>query len=643
MERPLSAEDIPYSSLLRVQLGDDKLDRLLAYFEPVQAKAGEVLVNQGEGHGPTFIVVSGSVQVSRAGNPLIKLEPGDIVGGLAKRQPGGQLDASVVAVDEARLGKLTPDQWQCVCEEAPEVALKALRVLIGEGEMFTDAPTMMLRTVGTRQKEITVHVGGATLHVNMDTPANRILPERVDDHLVVAALLDRKAVSLTTKISTPCHVEPLTTATLDGQRFYRRSQALLLLEAAHQFDPTLQPRLSHSIGFAQRVEIEANGVDVSIIAAAIDEKMQELVANDVPLVEEFISVTEARDLFQNRGWHDAAHQLSVSRSGLVKMVAYGELFVASPGPLLPSTGLIGRSKLVYDGDVMLLIYGKEGRHAVSSEPEQFERTDTETGRVAVSTYRQTDTTVQRQHRWLNAVGIGSVGEFNNACITGDVSQIIRVSEGFQEKRIGRIADEIAARRGQVKVVAVAGPSSSGKSTFIRRLKVQLQVNGITPFELGLDDYYCNRDETPLDEDGEYDYESIFALQLALLEDHLSRITAGECVQTPRYDFVNGKSVLDGGHVIQLGDSDVLLLEGIHGLNPVMVDSLEPDAAYRIFVCPLTQLPFDALSRVHVSDVRLLRRIVRDRHGRSAPAADTIMRWPSVRAGERVNIFVSTAC
>jgi uridine kinase len=213
-----------------------------------------------------------------------------------------------------------------------------------------------------------------------------------------------------------------------------------------------------------------------------------------------------------------------------------------------------------------------------------------------------------------------------------------VAEGFHERRIATIADEIARRGSEMDIVSIAGPSSSGKTTFIRRLCVQLKVNGITPVGLGLDDYYVDREATPRDETGDYDFEALEALNLPLLHEHLKALLAGERVKTPRYDFVTGKSRGDAGDCVSLGKRDVLLLEGIHGLNPALLGSVPAHRVYRILVCPLMQLSLDHATRVHASDVRLIRHIVRDRYTRGSNAAQTIARWPKVRAGERRYIY-----
>ncbi|HTN53508.1 MAG TPA: nucleoside kinase, partial [Anaeromyxobacter sp.] len=242
-------------------------------------------------------------------------------------------------------------------------------------------------------------------------------------------------------------------------------------------------------------------------------------------------------------------------------------------------------------------------------------------------------------RWLSSMGVDSVGAFNDLCISGQVTQLIRVAEGFHEKRIGQIADAVAAARDRIRIISIAGPSSSGKTTFIKRLKVQLQIDGVNPVGLSLDDYYVDRDRTPRDPRGEWDFEALEALDLPVLQDHVRRLLAGEAVRTARYDFLTGKSLPEGGPRIQLRPGDVLMLEGIHGLNPALLGAIpRPGELFRIFIHPATTLPFDRLTRVSATDLRLLRRIVRDRHQRGYSAAENIVRWPSVQAGERAHIY-----
>jgi uridine kinase len=311
------------------------------------------------------------------------------------------------------------------------------------------------------------------------------------------------------------------------------------------------------------------------------------------------------------------------------MVSCGQIYALSIGPHVSSAGLIRGFELRPHDGGLLLHYGDEG-------PLEPVASLVDTTRAPIGG----DEAMMREHqRWLASLGVTSIGAFNRACVEGEVTQIIRVAEGFHEKEIGQVADDIATRAGKVRVVCIAGPSSSGKTTFIKRLRVQLQVNGITPVPISLDDYYVDRERTPRDAKGELDFEAFDALDLALLQQQLVRLMAGEPVTVARYDFAAGKSFPNGGRGIKLGARDILMLEGIHGLNPRLLQSdTARDRVFRVFIHPMTSLPYDRLSQVDPSDMRLLRRIVRDRHTRGANAADNIMRWPSVRHGERAHIF-----
>jgi uridine kinase len=487
-----------------------------------------------------------------------------------------------------------------------------------------------------RRMTLTIHVGSADIDVPMGTVVGELLPKRVDDQLVVGALVDHRAKSLTHRLSASARLEPLTTAHWEGQRIYQRSLGLMLVEAASRVAPQLVVRLGHSVGLGQRVIVVSDDpIDAPAVARRLAEEMRVLEAEDAPLREEWWMVGEAIAYFQKQGWAAAAKLLDTHYDPAVRLVSYGHVHALRPAPFLPSTGLMRNYDVIADERGILLVFGSESAKTgtFSAWPGQ-EEVFSEV-RVAAE---HTGKMMEHHARWLETLGIDSVGAFNRACVTGDVSQLIRVSEGFQEKQLSTIADVIHDRGDAVKVICIAGPSSSGKSTFIRRLTVQLQVNGMAPVGLGLDDYYVDRDDTPLDDDGELDFEAFGAIRAELLANHVSHLLAGETVRTARYDFKRGKSLPEGGKEMKLLANEVLILEGIHGLNPQLLESVADDRIYRIFICPLAQLPFDRVSRLHASDLRLVRRIVRDRHNRGSNAAATITRWPSVRRGERRNIF-----
>jgi uridine kinase len=506
---------------------------------------------------------------------------------------------------------------------------------------------------------VDVKIQGIARPVPVGTSVKHLLPERMQGQRVVAALIDHKGVSLTTPITCRCTVSALTTAHWEGQRVLRDSLALLALEAGRRLEPPVRLETGPSIGFAQRIEFFDPGRrDVATLAHDLERAMRVLVEQRLDLREEFWAVDEAREHFHEQGSPVAA-LLRTWRDPTVALVSFGEVYALQMGPILPETGLLDGFHVLPGGDVLLLAYGAEGaalpvastmfpmpRVGVPAVPgdgasstDRVEETENAfIERQARRASAHVASLVVDQRRWLEALAVTSVGALNEACIDGNVAQLIRVSEGLHEKRIGMIADEIRNRGDRARVVCIAGPSSSGKTTFIQRLEVQLQVNGLQPVRLSLDDYYVDRVRTPRDDSGEYDYEALEALRLDLLDDHLNRLLTGQVVKTARFAFDVGLSHPEGGRELELGHGQVLLLEGIHGLNPRLFPTVSDEHVYRLFCCPLAQLPFDSLSRVHASDVRLIRRIVRDRHSRGATAAETIQRWPSVRAGERRHIF-----
>jgi uridine kinase len=247
--------------------------------------------------------------------------------------------------------------------------------------------------------------------------------------------------------------------------------------------------------------------------------------------------------------------------------------------------------------------------------------------------------VDAHTRWLARMGIDGVGALDAVCVHGDMNELIEVSEGFHERRIADIATEIAARGADLRAILVAGPSSSGKTTFIRRLKTQLHVLGIGTRGVSLDDYYLDHALTPRDEHGEPDFEAFEALDLPLLRRQLEALVMGKSIRLARYDFARRVSEPEGGPELSVAPGTLLLIEGLHGLHPALFSGLMAESAvFRVFVNPTTSLSFDALTRVNPSDVRLLRRIVRDRRARSIDAADNLSRWASVRRGEKRHIF-----
>lgn len=611
-------------------LAPAELERLAALLEPVSLAAGATIVAEGERARDLYFVVAGEATVSRRGVRLRRLSAGESFGELAL-VTGRPRAATIVATAPLELARLSRERYEALAAREPDVARRVLEDLIGalgvDLRDMTDGVSQLISERSLRpQADVRVKVGERELRVPVGTTAGDVLASAASDPLagghVVAALLDGKAVSLHTQLVADTTLAPLLDAGNEGRRVRRQTAGLLLLEAAARVAPGVEVALGATIEGGQVVHVSGPGAgDPGELAARITGEMDGLVAANAPVRLEVWAVDEARAELARRGSSAAAALLRTARDSNVPLVTAGRFLAIAPGPLLTSFGGLEGAKLVArGGDGLVLVFGDE---PFSAEPPPKDARE-----------------MARAHEtWLGRLGATSVGAFNELCVTGQVSEIIRVAEGFHEKRLGTIADRIAARRGTVKVICVAGPSSAGKTTFIKRLDVQLRVNGLNPIGVSLDDYYLDRDKSPRDASGEYDFERLEALDIARLGEDLRRMLGGKTVRTPRFDFVAGKSVPEKGPVVRLRSQDVLLLEGIHGLNPRLLSgALTGDEVFRVFLDPTTTLRFDALTRMNASDLRLIRRIVRDRFRRGGSTADNIARWTSVRDGERRHIF-----
>ncbi len=608
----------------------DEIACILGHAERLEVAAGTLLLREGEEARDMYIVLSGQAQLDRRELEVKSIGPGEQFGALGLLT-GRSRTTSVRATTALTLGRLSLERWNALAEQEPRLAIRIVQAILAtmREELVEIAGSVGVLLQGRslpRATDVAIRVGSEVRRVRTGTLVSSLLPTELGGALVVAGLLGQKPVSLSTPLFSDGVVEPLTIARSEGRQIYTHSVGLLLLEVAHRLDPELGIRIGPSRGPRQLVDVEgAAARDLVTLAAQLGEEMKRIADADVPIRREYWSVEEAISHFQESNWEDAARLLRTSRHGSVPLVSCGELYALSMGPLLPSTGMLRGFRLTAHDRGLLLDYGhRDPRNEAAADrlpPLQ-------------------DPDMIRDHRgWLDAMGVTSVGAFNELCISGQVTQLIRVSEGFHEKRIGLIADEIAAARDRVRVISIAGPSSSGKTTFIKRLTVQLQINGINPVGLSLDDYYVDREQTVRDANGDYDFEALEALDLTLLCDHVRDLLAGQEVATARYDFVSGKSRPSGGPRTRLRRGDVLMLEGIHGLNPALLGDIVPkDHLFRVFIHPATSLPFDRLTRVSATDLRLLRRIVRDRHQRGYRAAENIQRWPSVQAGEQRHIF-----
>jgi uridine kinase len=627
-------------------------DRLGRWLEPVDVPAGATVVEQGGRDRDLYVCLGGEAVVSRGGVEMERLGPGAWFGELALILAAPRA-ATVTARTPLRLARLSHASYRELARAEPDLALALVEALLDAVAArlghVSDSVGQLLRDQSLpRRAEVLVRVlGAAPRAVAMGTPIAALLPAQVGDHPVVAALWGHKPVSLPTRLTSSGAIDALTTAHWEGQRVYRESLALLFLDAVEHVrrasDAAWQVELAHSVGFARRARVTGEPPrGLEAIAGDVATAMRALAARALPLAEELWSVDEAEDYFRRLGARHTVALLRAWRGAAVRVASLGGRYRLRTGPLVPHTGLLRDFDVLADEEGLLLAYarlasadpvappGDAARPARASAP-----WDAGTAR---SVSRHAKTLVGAAEPWQRALGIDSLGAFNTACVEGSVPRLIRVNEGFHEKSIGGIADAIVARGAGTRIVCIAGPSSSGKTTFIERLKVQLHVNGKNPIGISLDDYYRDRAHTPRDASGEYDFEALLALDLPLLREQLAALLRGERVRLARYDFASATSHPRGGAELALGRDDLLMLEGIHALNPEILDTSAQAHVFRVFVCPLGQLPVDEVTRVHGSDLRLLRRLVRDRHTRATGAEASILRWPAVRRGERAHIF-----
>jgi len=442
------------------------------------------------------------------------------------------------------------------------------------------------------------------------------------DAPVVGAVVNGHLRELTYPIVMDASVQPVTMSEADGMRIYRRSLTFLLEMAFKELFSKGKLTIDHSVAsggyycqVAGRPPLSASEL------ASLQGHMQELVDSDLPFSRQEIPLAEAIEYFKSRGYEDKVQLLVHRQKDYLTLYKLGERMDYHHGYMVPATGYLRWFDLTPTNGGFTL---------------RFPRRHKPTELLPLPDYPKLLATFRQYGDWLARLGIDNVGALDDAIQAGRGKEIILVSEALHEQHIADIASQIAARGGQVRLVLIAGPSSSGKTTFSRRLSVQLLALGISPFPLELDNYFVDRDLTPRDENGQFDFETIEALDLPLLAEHLEALVAGDKVQLPKYNFKNG--MREKGETIQLHRGQFIILEGIHGLDPRLIPESLSGEAFHLYVSALTQLNLDRHNRVSTTDTRLIRRIVRDARERGYSAAQTISRWESVRRGEKRHIF-----
>ena len=439
---------------------------------------------------------------------------------------------------------------------------------------------------------------------------------------VMAALVDGKLKELTWPVACDVEATPVTLADSDGVRIYRRSLSFLLVAAAQKLFPQAQVYVDYPLPFGGyfclvRGREPFTPQELDQLTAL----MQEMVAADLPITKERVPLDQAVALFRGWGEKEVVRLLTYRRKDYLTLYQLDGVRDSFHGYMVPSTGYLRLFALRSYAPGFVL---------------QFPRRHRPTELLPFEEFPHLAAVFREYGEWVRRLAVEDVGALNEAIEAGRMSEIILVAEALHEQRIAQIAGDIARRRGEVRLVLIAGPSASGKTTLARRLAVQLLAAGIRPVAISLDDYFLEREHTPRDEHGEYDFEALEAVDLALFNDHLLRLMEGESVPIPHYNFRTGQR--EAGETLLLAPDHVLLVEGIHGLNPALVPALSPQRICRIYVSALTQLNIDRHNRVSTTDTRLIRRIVRDSWARGYSAQETIARWESVRRGEKRHIF-----
>ena len=439
---------------------------------------------------------------------------------------------------------------------------------------------------------------------------------------VVGAIVNDELRELTYPIQMDAKLAPVTMADADGARIYRRSLTFLLEVSFADLFPDAKLLIDHSVASGgYYCHISGRPPLTSVELTKLEAHMHDLIQQDLPFERQKRPLAETIEYFKKRNYPDKVRLLAHRRKDYVTLYCLGNHLDYHHGYMVPSTGYLRWFNLLQTNGGFTLRYPQR------SAPTRL---------LPMSEYPKLLAAFRQYGQWLERLGIDSVGALNDAIQAGRIREIILVSEALHEQHIASIASQIADRHEQARLILISGPSSSGKTTFSRRLAVQLLALGISPFALELDNYFVDREKNPLDENGQYDFEALEALDLALLGDHLQRLVAGEAVQLPRYNFKAGKQ--EAGDVIQLRPDQLIIMEGIHGLEPRLLPGPLAGRAYRIYVSCLTQLNLDRHNRVSTTDTRLIHRIVRDARERGYTAQQTIIRWDSVTRGEGRNIF-----
>ena len=443
------------------------------------------------------------------------------------------------------------------------------------------------------------------------------------DYPILGAMVNNQLEELSYEIYKPKTIDFIDITHRDGRRMYTRSLSFILIKAVKELFPDKNIKIEHSISKGFYCEIEGiKKENILQTTSDVENKMRQIIEKDFPFERKELQVQEALDIFKRNNFNEKYLLFKTCPQFYTSVYYLDNCIDYFYGYLVPSTGYIKVFDLVTYFDGMLL------RIPRRSNPNELQPIVQQNKMFDI--FREFKT-------WGDIIGVGSIGSINEQVLNGNSGELIKISEALHEKKIAQIADMIYHRKDQVKIILISGPSASGKTTFSKRLSIQLKVLGLKPFLLSLDNYFVDRIKTPKDENGEYNFEIIEALDLDLLYNNLHDLIEGKSVKMPKFSFEDGKRYFSD-EPISISKDEIFVVEGIHALNPKLTAKFESELKFKVYVSALTQVGIDHHNRIPTTDNRLVRRIIRDYQYRNYSALDTIRRWPSIRRGEDLYIF-----
>ncbi|NLE25663.1 MAG: nucleoside kinase [Clostridiaceae bacterium] len=473
------------------------------------------------------------------------------------------------------------------------------------------------------ENKLRVNLNGNDISIDKGTRIEDLIKglKGKKDSLIVAALINNELRELTYRLENDCSIRLVDLTSEDGIRIYERSLKFLLIKAVKDILPKSELQIRHSVSrgvFFELIDHQMTRED----AIAIEKRMRELVEKDLPFTKVTVSIDEARKIFLEKGREDRYRAIVNREKDYVSLYIFDDKEDYFYGYMVPRSGYLKLFSVEADnGGIVLILPKKENPNELPNVPipRKLFNIFTEYG------------------EWINILGVEDVGKLNDVIENGGLKDLVLLAEALHEKKIAQIADLIKHQQPQKRLIMIAGPSSSGKTTFAQRLSIQLRVNGLKPLNISVDDYFVEKTNTPLDDEGKPDYEALETVDLPLFNRDINTLIAGGEVEIPSYNFHTGKREYTGKK-LKMAEGEVLVIEGIHCLNPGLTYEVKPENKFNIYISAITSMRIDRYNRIPTTDLRLIRRMVRDNRYRGTPAPKTIDMWPSVRKGEEKNIF-----